>query len=152
MKKMYQVFGVFLLYIGFITACKDDEKEIEPPTAYYVVKGEVRSSADNKLVPEIIIEMRLVKIMPKGDSIFNMVSTSFSNIWSPEYYLSEMYTLQEDRTYLISFRDTDGDLNGEYESLDTIVVFQNPVFEGAYGANYLGSVYRTINVELKPKK
>jgi len=153
MKIIYQVFVLLLLCFGFFTACNDDEdKDVQPPTAYYVVKGEVKSSTDNKLVPEIIIEMRYVKIMPVGDSIFSLVATSFTKSWSPEYYLSEMYTLQEDRIYLISFRDTDGTLNGEYESRDTIVVFQNPVFEGADGASYLGSVYRTINVKLKPKQ
>jgi putative lipoprotein (rSAM/lipoprotein system) len=149
--KTYQVFGVLLLCIGFITSCKDDEKVIVPPTAYFDVTGEVRSAADNKLVPEIIVEMRNVKIEQSGDSIFSLVATSFPKYWSPEYYISEMHPVQEDRTYLISFRDTDGALNGEFESFDTLVFFQNPVFEGADGASYLGSVVKLVNVKLKPK-
>jgi len=153
MIRISQLFVILLFCFGLVGACKkDEEKEIEPPTAYYVVKGEVKSAADNKLIPEIIAEMRHVKVTENGDSIFSLVATSHAKYWSGEYYIYEMYTKQEDRTYLISFRDTDGALNGEFESLDTLVVFQNPVFEGADGSSYLGSVYRTINVKMNPKK
>jgi len=153
MKVLLKHLFILLSFPFLLISCnEDDPEELQPPTAYFVVKGVVSSASDNKPVPEIIVEMRNIEIEKNGDSIYTLVATSFVENWDSEYRISENHPVQEDRTYLISFRDTDGALNGEFESLDTLVFFQNPVFEGADGGSYLGSVYKTINVKLKPKK
>jgi putative lipoprotein (rSAM/lipoprotein system) len=51
----------------------------------------------------------------------------------------------------IEFDDVDGELNGAFQSLDTIVSFINPKFKNPDGHWYSGETSKEFNVKLKSK-
>ena len=121
------------------------------PHASFIITGKVESAATNTMIPEIIVEMREVKLAQDTPSNSILVATSFSSSWSGNYYLLNT-TTPDDKTYQIKFIDIDGALNGEYETLDTTVVFTKPKFTGGDGSWDYGYTDQELNVKLKPKK
>lgn len=138
--------------LGFTTACSDDQgEEYGTPTAHYIVIGNVSSVTDNKLIPDIIIEMRDVTDRGTVPIPAFLVDTGYSNSGG-EYDLSNSRNPSDKASFQIKFTDTDGPANGEYQSLDTTVVFQDPVFSGGNGSWYEGYVKKVLDVKLKPKE
>jgi len=121
------------------------------PHASFIITGKVESAATNTLIPEIIVEMREVGNSQDGQSDSILVATSFSSSWSGSYYLLDTNT-PDDKTYRVKFIDIDGPLNGEYETLDTTVVFTKPKFTGGDGSWNYGYIDQDLNVKLKLKK
>jgi putative lipoprotein (rSAM/lipoprotein system) len=58
----------------------------------------------------------------------------------------------KDQAFLVDFKDIDGETNGEYEPLDTIVEFIDPEFTGGSGAWDQGETEKEVNVKLKDKE
>ena len=139
--------------LGFSSSCKKEEVRYEygSPHASFIVRGKIESVVNNTLIPDIIVEMRMVKEINGGLSDIRLTGTGFSDT-NGNYSLSDGGTSPEDRTYQIKFTDTDGALNGEYETLDTTVVFKDPVFTNGDGSWYRGSTEKELNIKLKPKK
>ena len=103
------------------------------------------------MIPDIIVEMRNVMKTENGQSFSRLTETTFSdNIGN--FTLTDKGASPMDHTYQIKFTDTDGAINGEYETLDTTIVFQNPKFTNGDGEWYLGSTEQELNIKLKPKK
>ena len=122
------------------------------PHASFIITGKVESAATNTMIPEIIVEMREVRnSQDEQPATSTLVATSFSSSYSGSYYLLNT-TTPDDKTYQIKFIDIDGALNGEYETLDTTVVFTKPKFKGGDGSWDYGNIDQELNVKLKPKK
>jgi hypothetical protein len=58
----------------------------------------------------------------------------------------------EAQTFPIRFHDIDGNLQGEFNNLDTVVEFKNPQFTNGDGHWYKGETSKEFNIQLKPKK
>jgi len=102
------------------------------------VKGKVVSAADSKPIPDIIIEIRDIEL----------VKTSFSD--GEGNYSVIVDDAASNPYYKVKFVDTDGFLNGEFETLDTTLLFKEPVHEGERW--FINYTEQELNVKLKPKK
>lgn len=140
-----------LSLLGFSTSCKEDNYVwmYGSPHATFRVVGEVKSAINGKPIPEIIIEVRKEYNEETG-LVVNMVETGFSE--DTGKYTVSMGDWPDDQTYHLRFSDTDGALNGEFEPLDTTVVFKDPKFTNGDGSWYSGVAEQELNIKLKPKK
>jgi putative lipoprotein (rSAM/lipoprotein system) len=141
--------------LGFSSSCKKDgptKYMYGSPHADFIIKGEVESAATNTPISEIIVEMRSINNFEDGHSDTSLVATGFSYSGAGNYLLSDNFASPEDKTYKIKFIDIDGALNGEYETLDTTVVFKDTKFTGGDGSWDFGQAEQKLNVRLKPKK
>ena len=148
----YNACILFLLSVlGFSSACKKEEPLLMygSPHATFSIIGEVKSAADGKIIPEIIVEVRKEYNEEKG-LVRALVETGFSE--DNGKYTVSMGDWPEDQTYQLRFTDTDGALNGEFESLDTTVVFKDPKFTNGDGSWFSGVAEQEMNIKLKPKK
>jgi len=149
----YNAFILFLLSVlGFSSACKkeDQVRLYGSPNAQFILRGEVKSAADNKLIPEIIVEVRKEYPTEGGLTSGVLVKTGFSE--DNGNYRIIVADNPADPTFHLKFTDTDGALNGEYETLDTTIVFKDPKFTDGDGEWYYGSTEQEVNIKLKPKK
>ena len=110
------------------------------PHADFIITGTVESAATNTPIPDIIVEMRKI----------NLMETGFSNSVGNYNLIAVDYP--GDKTYQIKFTDTDGALNGEFETLDTTIVFSDPKYTDGDGSWYRGVTKQELNVKLRPKK
>lgn len=152
--RFFKSFNSLILFLisllGFSTSCSKDEdiaRMYGSPHAKYIISGKVVSVTDNKPIPDIIISMR--RVFENEGS--NLVATDFSHTQG-DYLVAEVNFPSNDRTFNVKFMDTDGPLNGEYETLDTTIVFQDPKYTGGDGSWYSGFTEKTLDVKLKPKK
>jgi len=119
------------------------------PHATFIINGEVKSAANGRVIPEIIVEVRKEYNEETG-LVRALVETGFSE--DNGKYTVSMGDWPEDQTYQLRFTDTDGALNGEFESLDTTVVFKDPKFINGDGSWFRGVAEQEMNIKLKPKK
>lgn len=149
-KLLHSINSLIVLMIsllGFTTSCKDEPAEYGTPNATFVITGKVESVTDNKPIMDIIVEMRRVATQDNSSQGY-LVGTGFSN-GSGSYYVDATESPKE-QTFKLKFIDTDGPLNGEYQTLDTAVVFQDPQFTNGDGSWYKGYTEKTLDVKLKP--
>ncbi|HET6557713.1 MAG TPA: radical SAM-associated putative lipoprotein [Prolixibacteraceae bacterium] len=140
---------VFLIsLLGFTVSC-EVEAEYGTPHADFIIHGKITSVADSKPIPEIIVEMRYVDEEASYQS--GLMATGFSHHTTGSYDVSSR-TNPDDQTFRLRFIDTDGPKNGEYETLDTTVVFQDPKFVKGDGSWYRGYVTKELDIKLKPKE
>ncbi|HAH23311.1 MAG TPA: hypothetical protein DCL77_06070 [Prolixibacteraceae bacterium] len=153
LKSTNSLIVLLISILGFSLSCKKNDPVVEygSPHASFIVKGTIESATADKLIPDIIVEMRHITNGEPGQSESLLMDTDFSNI-NGYYYLSDPYYTLEDQTYEIKFTDTDGTLNGQYETLDTTIVFKNPKFLGGDGKWDLGSVQKELKIKLKPRQ
>ena len=138
------IITALMALLGFSTACEPlGGTEYGVPHARFIVKGKIVSSDGNMPVPDIKIRMQHDTITRFCDSVY---SDSNGN------YLVDLDDFPESQTYKIKFIDTDGSANGEFQTLDTVVEFREPVFTGGKGSWDQGETQKTLNVALKPKK
>lgn len=150
--KSYNSLIAFLLTIlGFSSSCDPFRTEYGTPSADFIVKGKIESATNNNPIPDIIIEMRRVEKNQDGQTFVRLTGTTFSEN-EGNFTLMDEGAFPIDQTYKIKFTDTDGVQNGEYEPLDTTIVFQNPKFSNGNGHWYSGQTEKELNVKLKPKK
>lgn len=134
--------------LGFTTACEKDEPlaMYGSPNASFIVNGKVESAVSHQPIPDIIVEMR--EVFEEEGS--RLTATSFSKFHGN--YVVDMNAFPKDHTVQLRFVDTDGALNGEYEPLDTTVVFKDSKYTGGDGSWYHGFVNKEINIQLKLKE
>ena len=127
-----------LTILGFASSCGDSLAEYGAPSAKFIVNGTV-TSEKNEPIENIRVTMRghttstdpdgFYKVSHKGEGAF-----------------------PDDQTFDIQFHDIDGELNGEYETTDTMVVFKDPEFTGGDGDWYDGETTKKFDVKLTKKK
>jgi putative lipoprotein (rSAM/lipoprotein system) len=144
---------ILISILGFSLSCKQEQVIIDfsAPKAVLVVKGEIVSAIDSSLVPNIFIEMRGIKKDESGQSESPLMDSDFTDS-NGDYRLSDSYDSVVDHTYQIKVTDTDGMFNGQYETLDTLIVFRNLKFTGGDEHWSLSPVEKVVNLKLKPKK
>ncbi len=146
--KTYNALIVFLIsFLGFASSCDPlggTKAMYGTPSADFIVKGKV-GTAGNSPVAGIKVEMS----MEVNSYLLNTASSAES---TGIYKVTCGGQSPDDQTFKIKFTDIDGALNGEFETLDTTVVFQNPKFTGGDGHWYHGQTEKEVNVKLKPKK
>lgn len=149
LQSINSVIALLISLLGFTTSCIV-KTEYGSPHADFIINGRITSETDSQAIPEIIVEMRSVEENEEDSSQSRLIETSFSNGMG-DYYLMDR-TDPYDQTYRLRFIDTDGPLNGEYETLDTTVVFKDPKFVKGDGSWYSGMAEKKLNIQLKPKE
>jgi putative lipoprotein (rSAM/lipoprotein system) len=69
-----------------------------------------------------------------------------------QYQVANM-EFPKDQAFQLEFKDMDGEINGDYQPLDTIVEFIDPVFSGGGASGWdQGETEMEVNVKLKEKE
>lgn len=137
MLKSYNVLIAGLLaIIGFASSC-DSKDEYGTPSAKFIVNGKVTSSETEQPIENI-------RVIMQND-------TSYTNT-EGIYQVTDKYGFPADQTYSIKFQDVDGEINDEFNNLDTIVKFTDPKFSGGDGDWYSGETSKEFDVKLTPKQ
>ncbi len=145
----YNSFVALLLsLLGFTSSCAEDEVRFMygTPHADFIVKGKVEAVSGGQAIPEIIVEVR----DSIGPNNVRLVQTGYSQ--TDGRFAVKVTDFPGDHTYQLKFVDTDGALNGDFETRDTTVVFKDPVFEGGDNSWYSGSTEKELNIQLKAKQ
>lgn len=129
------ILALLLSFLGFAVSC--GKMEYGTPSAKFIVKGKVESSVTNQPIQNIRVYMQ-------GDS----TSTDSTG----HYQIINSRGFPEAQTFPIRFHDIDGNLQGEFNNLDTVVEFKNPQFINGDGHWYKGETSKEFNIQLKPKK
>ena len=119
------------------------------PMADFAVKGKVESKS-NKPVVGIKVEMSREIIAETGTNSY-LLNSTVSEASTGAYEVVGRDS-PANQTFKVRFTDVDGVTNGEYETLDTTVVFQNVKYTGGDGNWYHGKTEKELNVKLKTKK
>ena len=139
-KRFNALIGILLSLLGFGAVCSLNSCEPIPeygtPHATFKVIGSVKSEATSNVLPGIRVVMGY--------------DTSFTD--ASGNYQVENRDFPDDQTFLVEFKDVDGETNGEYQPLDTIVEFIDPEFSGGSGGWDSGETEKEINVELKDEE
>ena len=144
MLKKYNTLLSFLLSVlGFGAACSLSGCEYGPlpveygtPHAMFKINGNVKSEQTSDNIPGIRVVMG--------------VDTAFTDAQGNYQVRNESWP--SDEAFMLEFKDIDGESNGAYQPLDTIVEFIDPEFIGGEGAWYMGETDKEINIELKDKE
>ena len=139
-KKYNTLLSFLLSVLGFGAACSINSCEYGTPAVEYgtpfgtfKVNGSVRSEASSDNIPNI-------RVVMGEDTAYTDESGNYQvkNIDFPV-----------DQTFLVEFKDIDGEINGEYQPLDTIVEFVDPEFSGGSGGWDSGETGKELHVKLK---
>jgi putative lipoprotein (rSAM/lipoprotein system) len=143
LKKYNTLLSFLLSILGFGAACSLSGCEYGPlvveygtPHATFKVNGTVRSEVTSDHLPGI-------RVVMGTDTAFTDEQGS---------YQVRAIDFPKDQAFLVDFKDIDGETNGEYEPLDTIVEFIDPEFTGGSGAWDQGETEKEVNVKLKDKE
>lgn len=142
-KNYNRLISFLLSILGFGAACSLSGCEYGPlaveygtPLATFKVTGNVRSELTSQTIPNIRVIMGY--------------DTTYSDK-SGNYQISNI-DFPDKQTFLVKFRDIDGESNGAYQQLDTVVEFINPVFSGSIDNWDSGETKKEVNVKLKAKE
>jgi putative lipoprotein (rSAM/lipoprotein system) len=151
LRRFNTLISFLLAILGFGAACGlgsceyDDglfNRGIDGPVAYgtphatFKVIGSVKSDGTSDNLPYIRVVMGY-------DTAFTDESGN---------YQVENIEFPKDQTFLVEFKDIDGEINGEYQPQDTIVEFVSPKFSGGSGNWDSGETEKEVNVNLKDKE
>jgi putative lipoprotein (rSAM/lipoprotein system) len=136
LKKYNVLIAGLLAILGYTTAC-DSKDEYGTPSAKFIVNGNVKSSDTDQPIEN-------VRVIMQGD-------TTYTNA-EGAYQVVDKWGFPTDQTYNIEFNDIDGEANGEFGDLDTIVEFKDPKFSDGDGNWYSGETSKEFDVTLIPKK
>ncbi len=139
---------VFLLSIlGIGGACTFSGCEYGSPVEYgsphatFKVHGKV-SNENDAAIPGIRVRLWMDEGKYYADS-------AFTN--SEGLYNVQIDDFPEEQNYEMEVDDIDGESNGSFNSLDTIVSFVNPEFENGGDSWYSGETSKEFNIKLKEK-
>lgn len=138
--------------LGFSTSCKEEGTyEYGVPMHGYTINGNVNSAVDMQQIQDIKVEMYLVPEID-GQPQEQLCGSTRSDFHG-RYVLNDYgNTPVSDHAYLVRFTDVDGELNGEFQSLDTTVVFKDVKFTGGDGKWNMGIAEKELYIKLKPKE
>jgi putative lipoprotein (rSAM/lipoprotein system) len=139
------ILTALMAMLGFANSCERfGGTEYGVPHASFIVKGKIVSSEGNIPVPNIKVRMQIDSVSMQHDSAYS----DSKGI----YQVVDKFGFPISHSYSITFIDTDGTANGEFQTLDTIVEFKDPVYTGGDGNWDSGETQKEFNVVLKPKK
>jgi len=143
---------LLIAMLGFSISCKEDEARMYgSPSADYLVKGSIRSTLNEQTIPDIKLQM--YPVSDNTDLSDEFLAGSARSDFKGRYVLVVYnYNSWADHSYLVRFTDVYGALNGEYQSLDTTIVFKDVKFTGGDGEWYMGTAEKELNIKLKPKE
>lgn len=143
LKKYNTLLSFLLSILGFGAACSlsgceygSPMYEYGTPHATFKVNGNVKSEVTSDDLPGIRVILDL--------------DTAFTD--EQGNYQVRTIEFPKDQTFLVEFKDIDGEANGEYQPLDTIVEFIDPEFTGGSGGWDQGETEKEVNVKLKDKE
>ena len=109
--------------------------EYGSPHATFKVAGKVTSAAGEE-IQQIKVTMEYATAKSGSDGKYNI----------------EVDDFPKSQEFKVQFVDEDGPLNGgEFTTLDTVVKFTDPKFEGGDGDWYSGTTSKVLNVKLTKK-
>ena len=134
--KTYNRFIAFLLWllgIGSTAALNGciGGYEYGSPHADFKINGMV-TNQDNEKIPGIKVKVDYDSTYTDSDGKYNISVEAFP----------------KDQNFYIQFSDIDGGENGNYQTLDTVVVFVDPEFKNGEGW-YEGETSKEFDVKLK---
>lgn len=127
-----------LSFLGFTTACDSNNSmvvEYGTPHSTFIVQGTVSSGDDRAL--------ENIQVSTIADTV---LTDAFGN------YEIQQTDVLSDIDIQIQFKDIDGEENGHFETLDTVVQFNDAEFTGGDGSWDNGETEQTLNIELKTKE
>lgn len=144
LKKYNKLIALLLSLLGFTTACfLIGGAEYGTPHADFIVRGKVESQIDSRPIKNIRVIMRDSTSIYYRDSI----NTDLNGI-----YTLKVTGFPLSKNFNIDLKDIDGTENGEFQNLDTIVEFKNPVFTGGNKHWYNGQTEKEFDLKMKPKQ
>lgn len=139
-RKSNTIIRLLLSVLGFgaacsLNACEYGTPAVEygTPSATFKIIGNVKSEQTSNPVSNIRVVMGYDTTFTDGAGNYKVANTEFP----------------KDQTFLIEFKDIDGETNGAYQPLDTIVEFIDPEFSGGSGGWDNGETEKEMNVNLK---
>ena len=126
----------FLALLGFSCNLDDPKDEYGAPCADFKVNGTV--------VDELTLnKLSNIQVIMDWDTVYSDENGNYE-VKTRSYPSSQ--------SFLVTFKDVDGELNGSYLHLDTVVEFADPEFEHGDGRWYNGEVSKEVNVKLSSEK
>lgn len=142
-KRFNGLISFLLSILGFGAACSLSSCEYGTPAVEYgtpyatfKVKGNVQSEMTSDSIPNIRVVMGYDTTFTDESGNYQISNTDFP----------------DDQTFLVEYKDIDGETNGDYQPLDTIVEFVDPEFSGGTGNWDSGETEKEVNVKLKDKE
>ncbi|MFV0267034.1 MAG: radical SAM-associated putative lipoprotein [Draconibacterium sp.] len=122
---------------GIFGGCNPTDAPVEygSPSATFVVKGKVTNEAEAGI---------------KGIKV-KMVNDSTATDQNGQYEI-DIVDFPTDREFQIQFEDIDSAANGNYEKMDTVVTFVDPVFKNPDGNWYAGETTKEFDIKLREKE
>lgn len=150
--KSYNAIIAFLIsFLGFNSSCEIGGKVMYgTPSADFIVNGKIESKVDHAKIPGIKVEL-IKEYNSDGATYSYRLDSAFSAGTDGTYQVAAR-EFPDDQTFKIHFTDVDGAQNGEFEPLDTTVVFENPKFTNGSGSWYEGETSQVFDVKLRPKQ
>ncbi len=143
LKKSNSLISYLLTILGFGAVCTfngcmygDPIVEYGTPVATFKVNGNVKSETTSNVIPNIRVVMGYDTTITDESGNYQISNEEFP----------------ANQTFLLKFKDIDGESNGEFQPLDTIVEFIDPEFSGGTGSWDNGEVEKEVNVKLKDKE
>ena len=135
LKSYSTILGILLTFLGFAqSSCAklygSPSVEYGTPSATFIVNGKVESSVTNNPIQNI-------RVIMQGDTTMTDAAGS--------YQIIDAHENPSRQKFPIRFQDIDGNLQGEYSNLDTVVEFKDPQFTN-------GETSKEFDIQLKPKK
>jgi putative lipoprotein (rSAM/lipoprotein system) len=144
LKKRNKLITLLLSLLGFTSACIIvGGVEYGTPHADFIVKGSVVSERDNRAIKNIRVAIRDTAYVHYQDSINTDLTGN---------YIVKVTGFPLSKSFGIELKDIDGAENGEFQTLDTIIEFKDPVFTGGNKHWYNGQTEKEFNIKLRPKK
>jgi putative lipoprotein (rSAM/lipoprotein system) len=109
--------------------------EYGTPHATFKVTGSVTNSKNTEI---------------KNIQVSMMYDTTYTG--EDGKYMVEANDFPTTDTFRIHFYDADGDKNGNYQNLDTLISFKDLSFQNGDGSWYEGEKTKELNIKLKEKK
>lgn len=143
LNKYNVLISTLLSILGFGAACSLGSCEYGTPAAEYgtpyatfKVTGNVKSAENSDVLPHIRVVMGEDTAFTDEEGKYQVANKHFPG----------------DQIFLVEYTDVDGEANGEYQPLDSIVEFKNPEFSGGSGGWDNGEAGKEVNVKLKNKE
>lgn len=151
LKSYNAIITLLVSLLGFASSCDwiGIKAMYGTPTVDFIVKGKVESKL-NQPIAGIKVEMSREYNSETGK--VSVLIDSTASATSTGIYAAKTNDSPQDQTFKVKFTDIDGAANGEYETLDTTVVFQDAKYTGGDGHWYHGKTEKEVNVKLKPRK